>query len=42
MHIGLKELCAVAAFVVFVIDAWWHKSLPSAGLALLTLALLFT
>jgi len=38
-NIGL--IIKVAALLLFVIDAWRSKSLVSAGLACLTLALLF-
>lgn len=37
---SLKILLLVIALVLFAVDAWKTKSLPSAGLACATLALL--
>lgn len=41
MHIDLHTVLAVAAVIIFVIDAWQRKSLQSVGLAVLSAALLF-
>lgn len=33
MNPKLKFVCFLVAFILFVIEAWWHKSLTAAGLA---------
>jgi hypothetical protein len=41
MHVDAHTVLAVAAVIVFVIDAWQRKSLQSVGLAILSAVLLF-
>ena len=31
--LAANVVCFLAAFILFVIEAWWHKSLTAAGLA---------
>lgn len=37
MSAELRLICYVAVFVIFVVEALWHRSLTAAGLAVLTL-----